>query len=71
MENGFEDQMLMIIDTDPGVDDAQAIFMALKYPNVRVLAITTCDGNSAVQQVTINTLRVLKAANRLDVSINV
>lgn len=41
----------MIIDTDAGVDDAQAIMMALTHPNVRVEAITTVYGNVSLDKV--------------------
>lgn len=58
----------LIIDTDAGLDDAQATLMALNSPDVDVIAITTCHGNTSVEQVCRNVLRVLKAANRLDVS---
>ena len=35
----------LIIDTDPGVDDAHAILLALAHPDVQVEAITTVNGN--------------------------
>ena len=56
------------IDTDAGVDDAQAILMALSYPDVEVIGITTVHGNASVGQVAKNVLRILKVADRLDVS---
>ena len=37
--------MRLIIDTDAGVDDAQAIMMALAHPGVTIEAITTLSGN--------------------------
>ena len=59
----------LIIDTDPGIDDAQAITMALKSSDlVEVVAFTTCHGNVDVSQVTTNLRHVLKANNRTDVS---
>ena len=58
----------MIIDVDTVIDDAQAIMMALSHPNVDVLGITCVSGNILVDQVCINTLKVLKAWDRLDVS---
>ncbi|KAK3590505.1 hypothetical protein CHS0354_037552 [Potamilus streckersoni] len=60
---------LMIIDTDAGVDDANAILMALSYPDVEVVGITTVSGNILVKQVTVNVLRVLKVANRTDIPV--
>lgn len=51
--------MRMIIDTDAGVDDAQAIMMALASPGVAVEAITTVTGNIHVDKVVANVLAVL------------
>jgi purine nucleosidase/pyrimidine-specific ribonucleoside hydrolase len=49
----------IIIDTDPGVDDALAIILALRSPEVRVEAITTVGGNVHVEQTTRNALLLL------------
>lgn len=49
----------LIIDTDAGVDDAQAIMMALAHPGVTVEAITTLSGNIHVDKVVRNVLTVL------------
>ncbi|XP_064650182.1 nucleoside hydrolase-like isoform X2 [Lineus longissimus] len=57
-----------IIDTDCGLDDAQAILMALSQ-GVDVVGITTCSGNTGVDQVCKNVLRVLKLANRLEIPV--
>ena len=59
----------IIIDTDAGIDDAQAIFMALSRPDVEVVAITTVTGNVNAHQVCLNVARALKVAERLDVSV--
>src|SRR5215831_3708294 len=45
-----------LIDTDVASDDAVAIIMALRAPDVRVVAITTVAGNVDVQQATRNAL---------------
>lgn len=58
----------LILDVDTGVDDAQAIMVALSDPSVEVLGITCCHGNTPVDNALKNTLRVLKVCNRLDVS---
>lgn len=58
----------LLIDTDAGVDDAQAILIALTNPDVDVVGITCVIGNAEAQQVGLNVLRILKVVNRLDVS---
>ncbi len=57
----------VIIDTDPGIDDAAAILLALHSPELDVKAITTVFGNVEVEQTTQNALRVLEAAGRDDI----
>lgn len=58
----------LIIDTDPGIDDAQAITMALKsHDLVEVVAFTTCHGNVDVHQASTNLQHILKANNRTDI----
>lgn len=58
----------LILDLDIGVDDAQALMVALSDPDVQILGITCCFGNTPLENVLKNTLRVLKVCNRLDVS---
>ena len=55
--------MKMIIDTDAGVDDAQAIMLALTHSGVDVLAITTLTGNVHIRQVIPNVLTILEIMN--------
>lgn len=50
----------VIIDTDPGVDDALALILALRSPELEVKAIVTVGGNVPVEQTTKNALRVLE-----------
>ncbi|XP_061894324.1 inosine-uridine preferring nucleoside hydrolase-like [Entelurus aequoreus] len=59
----------LILDVDTGVDDAQAIMIALATPNVEILGITCCHGNTPLESVLKNTLRVLKVCNRLDIPV--
>uniref|UniRef100_A0A3Q4HWN8 Inosine-uridine preferring nucleoside hydrolase-like n=1 Tax=Neolamprologus brichardi TaxID=32507 RepID=A0A3Q4HWN8_NEOBR len=59
----------LIIDVDAGVDDAIAIMMALSTPDVEVLGITCCYGNTSVENVLRNVLRVLKVCDRLDIPV--
>ncbi len=49
----------ILIDTDPGVDDALAILLALRSSAVEVTAFTTVCGNVPVAQATENLLRIL------------
>lgn len=49
----------IIIDTDPGVDDAHAIMLALSYPDVSVEAIMTVAGNVGIENTTANALKIL------------
>lgn len=60
-------EKLLVIDTDCGVDDAQAIMMALVAPGVRLLGITCCFGNTSVDNVCWNVLRVLSVCDRTEV----
>ncbi|MEM7357993.1 MAG: nucleoside hydrolase [Pseudomonadota bacterium] len=50
----------IIIDTDPGIDDAQAIAFALAHPNIELIGLTTVFGNAAVDVTTRNALRILE-----------
>lgn len=56
--------MKMIIDTDAGVDDSQAIILALTHPDVDVLAITTLTGNVHIDMVNPNVLTILEILDR-------
>ncbi|KAG7254864.1 hypothetical protein CRUP_030289 [Coryphaenoides rupestris] len=59
----------LLVDADCGVDDAQAIMMALVAPRVQVLGITCVHGNTTVENVCRNTLRVLKVCNKLEIPV--
>jgi purine nucleosidase len=59
----------MILDTDPGVDDAMAILFALKRPGIRLEALTTVFGNTDIDTGTTNALRLLELAGRSDVPV--
>jgi len=52
----------VIIDTDPGVDDALALLLAAASPELEVLAVTTVAGNVSVEQATENAQRILPVA---------
>jgi pyrimidine-specific ribonucleoside hydrolase len=59
----------VIIDCDPGHDDALAITLALARPELDVLGITTIGGNSTLANTTRNALRVLALLGRTDVPV--
>lgn len=59
----------IIIDTDPGIDDAAAILMALGSHELQVDAMTTVFGNTPVENCTSNALRILQAANRPEIPV--
>lgn len=60
----------VIIDTDPGIDDAIAILLALSAEKeLEVLALTTVNGNVDVEKNTKNACRILEAAGRCDVPV--
>ncbi len=57
----------LIIDTDPGVDDAVALLLALASPEVELRAVTTVFGNAPLATTTANAARILALAGRTDV----
>ena len=52
----------IIIDTDPGIDDAMAIFFAFQAPQLEVLGLTTTFGNVSVDLATQNAIRLTEIA---------
>lgn len=59
----------IILDTDPGIDDALALLLALASPEVQLEAVTTVSGNVPVDLTTHNALAVLTLAGRTDVPV--
>ena len=59
----------IVIDTDPGVDDAVAIMLALASPEVELKAVTTVFGNVALDATTANAGRLLALCDRADIPI--
>src|SRR3954462_14129152 len=53
----------VIIDCDPGHDDAMALLLALASPELELSAVTTVAGNQPLEKVTANAIRVLDVAN--------
>ncbi|WP_114970418.1 nucleoside hydrolase [Rhodoferax ferrireducens] len=54
----------VIYDTDPGVDDAMALYFALAHPAIEVLGITTTFGNVTVEQAATNALYLSAIAGK-------
>ncbi|XP_015162049.1 probable uridine nucleosidase 2 isoform X2 [Solanum tuberosum] len=59
----------IIIDTDPGIDDAIAIFVALQSPEIEVIGLTTIFGNVHTTLSTRNALHLLEIAGRTDIPV--
>ena len=59
----------VIVDCDPGHDDAIAILLAAAHPEIDLRAITTVGGNGTLAKVTLNARRVCTLAGVLDVPI--
>ena len=59
----------VLIDCDPGQDDAIALLLALASPEVEILGVTTVAGNQTIGKVTTNALRILELAGRGDVPV--
>lgn len=59
----------IIIDTDPGVDDAMAILFALNAPALEVVGVTTVYGNVHTELAAQNALRILEFAGRTDIPV--
>jgi pyrimidine-specific ribonucleoside hydrolase len=59
----------IVIDCDPGHDDAIAILLALASPELDVRAITTVAGNQTLDKTTRNALVVLETAGRTDIPV--
>ncbi len=59
----------ILLDCDPGHDDAIAILLALASPEVELLGITTVAGNTTLPNATANALRILELAGREEISV--
>lgn len=59
----------IILDTDPGSDDALAMMLALKSPELDVRAITVVPGNVTAAMGLENALRMVSLANRCDIPV--
>jgi inosine-uridine nucleoside N-ribohydrolase len=59
----------ILLDCDPGHDDAIALLLALASPEVELLGITTVAGNQTLEKTTANAIRVLEFVGRGDVPV--
>lgn len=59
----------IVLDCDPGHDDAIALLLALASPEVELLGVTTTYGNQTLEKTTENALRVLELVARADVPV--
>jgi inosine-uridine nucleoside N-ribohydrolase len=59
----------IILDCDPGHDDAVALLLALGSPELRVLGVTAVSGNQTLEKTTANAIRVLDHVGRGDVPV--
>lgn len=60
----------VIIDCDPGIDDAVTLLLALASPELSLLGVTTVNGNKPLDMATANALRVLELAGASDISVH-
>ena len=61
----------IILDTDPGHDDAIALLLALASPELELLGVTTVAGNQTLEKTTANALKILEFVERTDVPVHV
>ncbi len=59
----------ILLDCDPGHDDAIALLLALASPEVELLGVTTVAGNQTLEKTTANALRILEFVGRDDIPV--
>ena len=59
----------VIIDTDPGVDDAFALLLAMRSPELKIEAITAVAGNVPLEITLPNALRMIEISGRTDIPV--
>src|SRR5204863_6092803 len=59
----------ILLDCDPGHDDAIALLLALASPELELLGVTTVAGNQTLEKTTANAIRVLEFAGRGNVPV--
>ena len=68
-ERKAAEDVRIVVDCDPGHDDAIALLLALASPEVELLGVTTVHGNQTLDKTTENALRVLELVGRSDVPV--
>jgi inosine-uridine nucleoside N-ribohydrolase len=61
----------IVLDTDPGHDDAIALLLALASPELELLGVTTVAGNQTLDKTTTNALKILEVAGRTEIPVHV
>src|SRR5512132_733463 len=59
----------ILLDCDPGHDDAIALLFALAAPELELLGVTTVAGNQTLDKTTANAIRVLEFSGRTDIQV--
>jgi inosine-uridine nucleoside N-ribohydrolase len=59
----------ILLDCDPGHDDALALMLAVSSPEVELVGVTTVAGNQTIEKTTANALKVLELCGRSDVPV--
>ena len=59
----------IVLDCDPGHDDAIALLLALASPELELRGVTTVAGNQTLEKTTANAIRVLEFVDRTDVPV--
>lgn len=59
----------IIIDTDPGIDDAAAILLAMASPEIEILGLVTVAGNVSLATTTKNALKLCELGGRKDIPV--
>ena len=64
-----DDQTLLLLDVDTGIDDALGLLYACATPQARILGVSTVAGNISLERATRNTRAVLTLAGRADIPV--
>src|SRR5437762_6326765 len=59
----------ILLDCDPGHDDAIALLLALASPELELLGVTTVAGNQTLEKTTANAIRLLEFVGRTDIPV--